>query len=226
MSLDTTPRAEEIQMQKAMVQVAEASLTYRVAPGDKRAAESATTQLKMLNAQIKKSKDVEKETLRPFKEGVKALSDRFKAYRAPIESAIAHLRGELLAHQQFENEEKRKREEAEKAARLKAALESAEKLEEAGQEEQAEKVLKKELARPVDTTAAKTRGDYGGVALTRRVIKWRVANLREVPSNFLSSDEKKLRMACDSNAIKAAIKNGSRTIPGLEIYEEDELCVR
>lgn len=80
-------------------------------------------------------------------------------------------------------------------------------------QEAEEVVIPYDNVKPIETITRTTSGKTAG---TRRVWTFREANIALVPGEYLMVNEKK---------VKEAIARGVREIPGLEIYEEDQLRI-
>lgn len=130
-----------------------------------------------------------------------------------------------------EAEARRLREEAEREAREKAeaakaaedeeaqrlAEEAAARLAEAQTAEAAVKSLPTlEIPRAVVEAPAPLKSASGGVS-TRKVWKHEITDATAIPREFLKVDEQ---------AIRQAIRDGRRDIPGVRIYQDDQLAVR
>lgn len=166
--------------------------------------------------------------VKPHNDYVKQVNAIFKAALGPIDQADALLREKLL---RFDREQKRKAAEAlaaEEAARLRAEalLLEAEKAEAAGHAGVAEELLNAavtndQAANTIKTEApaapAKTMTTPMGAATVRQVWTHEVTNLAEVPHAY---------MVLNEVAVRRAIAEGVREIPGLRIFPTDSVSVR
>lgn len=150
---------------------------------------------------------------KPLNDQVKRINDLFKDLGAPLETADSILRGKVLTYRQ--EQEKIRRAEEERLRKLQ-------------QEEQrrieAEAIEKGEVAvftppppAPVIQQQAKTvSGDYGAVS-AKLVWDFDIVDEAQIPREFLLVNDK---------AIRAAVKAGVRNIPGVKVYQKEELAVR
>lgn len=178
-------------------------------------ASTMTDFLGYVKAQLRKAEDARKALVQPLNNHVKFINEQFKGATADLTKADEIGRRKLQAY-----ERERARREAEEAARRRRAeeerlLREAEAAAAAGQDEQADEIL--ETVVPEAPKAAPTRGDYGSTTVSRKVWKFRVLNLAKVPAVFIQLDEQ---------AVRAAIRQGSREIEGLEIFEDVEIAIR
>ena len=173
---------------------------------------------KLAKVQFKKLEDDRKEWVTPLNEQVKKLNLLFKHQQAPfleIEKTAKNIMGAFMA-----KEEKRQNEERERE-RKKAeedALAAAEKASASGDEAQADSILEESI-NAGDKTPDKqiARGDYGSTSSVRKTWQHKVVDPDLVPRKYMMVDE---------SAVKAAVKNGVREIPGIEIKEESSVVIR
>ncbi len=149
--------------------------------------------------------------VKPLNDHVKTINTMFKEYTAPLEAADATLRGKVLSYRQ---EQERIRREEEARLRKLAEAEPARREKEAG-----------ETGTPppppmplpqMERQATTTRGDFGTVS-AKKVWDFEIVDASAVPPEFLMVNEK---------AIRAAVKAGVRNIPGVNIFQKEELSVR
>lgn len=168
---------------------------------------------------LKTSKDEDKaaDALRGIKIFKKSVEDRFdpiikpawKSYKAgtamkkeilaPVEEADKILRGKIVAFRQAKEVQAAKMQ----LRRLKKAAEA----EEAGDEETA--LFYEEEAEAVVAQV--------GNSTVQKRWTWEVVSRQKVPREYLE---------LNSAAINLAIRNGERAIPGLKIYQKENLSVR
>lgn len=198
-----------------------------------------------LKGLAKSANDERLKLVKPINDAVKHVNDRFKQYTAPLADAENAVRGKVLAFTQLkealrreEEEKRRKEEEAERkriadeeAARLAVAEQNAFA---AGADPEAPAPVDRSLPAPdhhvlqpndLYLTAPKAepvrvRGDSGALATVKKVWKYRVTDIAELartnPKAVLPNHE----------GIMYCINQGIRSMPGLEIYQEDSLQVR
>lgn len=151
--------------------------------------------------------------VKPLNDQVRRVNDFFKEMLRPLETADRILREKVLAYRQ-EQERKRREEEA----RLRKMLEKE------------QKKLEREAAKqglpappPIPTPTASVapqpktvEGSLGAVS-AKLVWDFEIEDETKIPREFLMVNEK---------AIRAAIKAGVRRIPGVRIFQREELAVR
>ena len=172
----------------------------------------------------------------PLNDHVKAINAWFKRLTDPLEEADKALRVKVVEYRRAEqervNEEKRKAaQEAAKAAQAAQEAErAADRAAQGGLTKSAEAIrsrAKEDLAKAnhglIQASVASahapqaTRAANGGEVLTRKVWRWEILNGLEVPRVFL---------AIDRVAITEAVRKGAREIPGVRIFEVEELSIR
>lgn len=173
-------------------------------------------------AQIKKcAKAVEDERKRiksPVTDLGRAIDARAKALQAPLDEcdrlARKVLTSYLAEQDRIAQEEARAERErlAAEAARREAEAKTDEDLSAAIEAEERAQAVPLEPAKPVSA-----RGEMGTHAGLRKSWDYSLVDLDQVPRQYLTLDEK---------AVKAAIKDGVRTIPGLNIFETHNITVR
>lgn len=171
----------------------------------------------------------------PLNHHVKAINDLFRRLSDPLRSADEQLRKKILswrAAEQKRIDEARRaaeaaaREEARKAQEKAAAAEAARLAGENRKAAQLERAAEKAqlVAETTATTAAVLLGagpaksmDAGDGAKnkTSRVWRFEVVDAAHVPRQFLAVDEK---------SIRAAVAQGAREIPGVRIFETEQLA--
>jgi NADH dehydrogenase/NADH:ubiquinone oxidoreductase subunit G len=174
----------------------------------------------MIDRKLLEYKRAEEERLRKEREAERA---RMEAARKAEEERLRKEReaerARMEAARKAEEERLRKeREEAEQAANEMAAEGAFEEAEELRQQAAA-MVVQPEMFEPppAPAVAKPTRGDFGGVASTKKVWAFEVVGFEQVPNAFKLLDEK---------AVREAIRTGVREIPGLRIFQETQLQVR
>ena len=147
----------------------------------------------------------------PLNNHVKSINNRFKEYSLPLERADKILRGKVMAYRQ---EQERKRREEEERLR---------KLAEKEQAKLAKKAAKKGLPEPppiiiphIEAPVRTVQADFG-TASVKKVWTYEIVNENEIPREYLVVNEKK---------IAAVVKAGIREIPGVRIFETEQLAVR
>lgn len=117
----------------------------------------------------------------------------------------------------------RKADEAARKAREEAeaqALALAEKAREVAGDEAAEAIIEQGIKTAEAETKAANKGPARGgtaSASVRKVWKWKITDASQVPREFLT---------VDSVLVNEAVRRGEREIPGIEIYQENEVAIR
>jgi len=172
---------------------------------------NATNLLSVIAKTKKELEEQRKFLVKPLNDHVKSINDRFKAYTLPLDRADTILRKKVLEYRQ--EQERKRREEEERLRKL------AEK-EQARLEKKAEK--KGEPAPPpiivptLDGPAKTVQADLG-TASVKQVWTYEIVDENQIPREYLMVDEKK---------IAAVVKAGVRNIPGVRIYQADQLAIR
>jgi hypothetical protein len=173
----------------------------------------ATDILSWVSNAKKQVEDKRKFLVKPLNDHVKAINEMFKGYMAPLEQADGVLRKKVLIYRQ---EQERIRREEEERLRKEAEAE----------QKRLEKQAKKEGAAPPPPPPpvapsmpeqAKTVHSGMGSVSTKMVWDFEIVDEVKVPRNFMIVNEK---------AIRAAVKAGVRNIPGVKVYQKEELAVR
>lgn len=147
----------------------------------------------------------------PLNKQVKAINAMFKRYAEPLEQADTLLRGKVLSYRREQDRIRREEEE-----RLR-------KLQEKEQKRLERQAAKKDLPPPppmptpqVQEQAKTVHSDFGSVS-AKKVWDFKIIDPAQIPAEFMMVNEK---------AIRAAVKAGVRNIPGVKIYQREELAVR
>lgn len=172
---------------------------------------SATNLLSVIAKHKKELEEQRKFLVKPLNDHVKSINNRFKTYSLPLDRADKTLRDKVLSYRQ--EQERKRREEEERLRKL------AEK-EQARLEKKAEK--KGEPTPPpiivptIEGPAKTVQADYGTASI-KQVWVHEIVDEQQIPREYLMVDEKK---------IAAVVKAGIRNIPGVRIYQTDQLAVR
>lgn len=193
---------------------------HELAVSDPATAGNAAEIIKTLRGMAGEIEKRRKEMVAPFNHGVRQINEMASEAARPIREAEAHLRDKLSMWQRADA----KRIAAEAAAAREAeahAMSAAANAEAAGDTETAEDIYAAvgEMPDPAALARIKpvARGDFGAVASTRKQWAFEVEDISLVPWEWLTLDVDK---------VKAAIKAGTREIPGLTIFETATLVVR
>ena len=151
-------------------------------------------------AQVKKGlKQKREEFVKPLNGHVKAVNDAFKVLSEPIEEADRTVREKVAAHLQAEQA---RREEEQRINRLRQEAAEAEARLTGAPAEPVQLIHSPGPERTVTESGA-----MGG----RKIRKWRLLDIRQVPVEYLM---------VDNGRVTKAVKAGIGSIPGIEIYEE------
>lgn len=184
------------------------------------------TDVKRTQVHIEK---IRREQVDPLNDQVRAYNATWKPRTEKLATLEAGLKRKLLAFQQAEREriareqeaarkkqEEAQRREAEALARAEAAKNSRSRAKAlADAQEQTQALMEARLEEPMDAPTG-IRTDLG-TSSTRMRWTFKVSDPAQVPARFLIVDEK---------AIRRAVAEGAREIPGVAIYEEEVLATR
>jgi len=171
----------------------------------------ATEMLSWIAGAKKRFEEKRKALVKPLNDHVKTINSMFKEYTAPLEAADSTLRGKVL---NYRREQERIRQEEEERIRKLAEKEQA-RLEEQAAKKGAPPPPPMPIPQ-VQEQARTVRGDLGTVS-AKKVWDYEIVDERQIPPEFMMVNEK---------AIRAAVKAGVRNIPGVKIYQREELAVR
>ena len=154
--------------------------------------------------------DKRKELTKPILERKKAIDDLAKSLTKDLSEAVRHLREQILY---YEQEQERKR--LEELRRLEEERrKKEEELLRAQQEGKIEQVEHIEKLAEIETKAAELSEKSKNL---REVWTFEVVDLSLVPREYLVLDE---------IAVRRAIQNGVREIPGLRIFKKAQLVIK
>lgn len=148
--------------------------------------------------------------VKPLNDTVKKVNDWFKSVAAPLESADKLLRGKI---QTYQAEEARRRREEEERLRKLAEKEHAKQVAKA--ERKGEEPPPPPPTVVVPGPATTIRSSAGTVSTTK-VWDFEIVDESQIPREFLMVDTTKIRKV---------VQAGLRNIPGVRIYERDQLRV-
>ncbi|HDK16971.1 MAG TPA: hypothetical protein ENG75_03395 [Nitrospirae bacterium] len=195
-----------------------------------------------LNEQVKKLNLLFKQQQAPFLEIEKTAKNIMGAFMAAEERRQAEIRRierekaeaeALIAAEKAAEEQRIADEKARKAREEAAKLEAAGRAEEAAKAaeeaaaaekaaaehaEQADAILEESIDAGEKTPDKQiARGDYGSTSSVRKTWQHKVVDPDLVPRKYMMVDE---------SAVKAAVKNGVREIPGISIFEDSSVVIR
>ena len=168
-----------------------------------------------LAAELKKiAKTVEnarKNYTGPVNEHLQAVNGLAKEISAPLDEGLRHLTGQLNSYASQVELERRK---AEAAARRQAE-EEQKRLDAEAKAAGVEAPLVPEVL-PAETKTAAVRTE-AGTSYQRKTWTFEVVDPAKLPREY---------MVLNESAVRAAIKNGVRNIPGLKIFETAQTVIR
>lgn len=173
----------------------------------------------LLSRVAKLRKDLEtrrKFIVDPLNKQVKQINEAFKFWSAPLDHADRVLRkgiADYQAEQRRRAEEERRRQDELERNRLEALEQAVEQPTPKG--EPATIVFP--VPPPPVSEPLRTVKTSAGLVSTRKRWTFEVLDLSVVPREYLMLNER---------AVREAIRQGVREIPGLRIYEEDDVVVR
>lgn len=149
--------------------------------------------------------------VQPLNDQVKRINLWFKGRMEPLEKADGTIRSKVLVFRQ--EQERRRREEEERLRKL--AQKEQKRLEK-------QAIKKGEPAPPpipvpiIPEQSKSVHGDFGTVS-AKKVWDFEVLDEMKIPREFLMVNEK---------AVRAAVKAGVRNIPGVRVFQREELAVK
>jgi len=208
-SLILTEPKEVSQVEKQLAEEAkEIEMRANTLVIDSDAMEATATDFLSIIATNKKSLEEQRKFfVDPLNKQVKAINERFKLYSEPLDRADKIIRGKVL---EWRRKKELKRQEEEQKAR-ELAEEEAAKLAIAGVK------MTVPVPAPMVPEPPKMVRTSLGSASTKKVWTFRIVDESLIPREYLMVDTKK---------IAAVVKAGIRQIPGVEIFQEEQLAVR
>jgi hypothetical protein len=159
---------------------------------------------------VKTIEELRKEKVRPYQEYTKGIGNLAKVYTDQLEATERLLKQKINA---YLTRQKLERLEAERRAQ-----EEARKLQERLDAESAEKGLPQvEVPMPVLPQKQEPVRTEEGSASQTKEWKWRLVSKENVPWDYLM---------IDTIAVNKAVRAGIRLIPGIEIYQEENVRIR
>jgi len=210
-------KVESLELECPMdLQIAD-DLLISLAKKIKRAEERRKCFVGPLNTHVRNINAYYKELSAPLHEADSILRSKVAAYRQEERAKIERQQQELRRLQeaaQREAEEARRRAEMLRQSGLKNTAES---MEQKAQQVEAESEQKAAIQPVIQPIAQNTRHTENGSVGYRKVWRHRITDAEKVPREFCSPDLK---------LIAAAVRSGARNIPGVEIFEDNEIWVR
>jgi len=148
---------------------------------------------------------------KPLRQQVEAINAMFKDYVAPLEQADKTLRGKILTYRH--EQERIRRAEQEHMQKL---LEKEQKRLEKQAEKRGMPPPPPVVAPVVEAQPKTVRSEMGAVS-AKKVWDFEIEDADKIPRAFMIPNEK---------AIRAAVKAGVRSLPGVRIFQREGLSVR
>jgi phage gp36-like protein len=175
---------------------------------DDKTVEDASTGLKVVRDLKKTIEEKRKFFVKPLNDHVKRINEFFKTFSFPLDQADRILKKKILDYQQL----KRKQMEKEKE-RLQKKIKKAEESKTGVLSlrlKQKQEEIEKEL------TSRTVKYDSGVKTITRKKWTFEIVDISKIPREYLMVDTVK---------INQAIKQGVREIPGVKIYQKEEIVM-
>jgi cell fate (sporulation/competence/biofilm development) regulator YlbF (YheA/YmcA/DUF963 family) len=215
--MTTSTQLVEIEANEEVQQMFARALTVQdraqaiVTVGDDDTDLAAKTVMGEIKAELDAHERARKFLTQPLYDHMRAINDQFKAKTDPLTREQSRLKS--LCGRFFMDKQEAARREQEALRRK----------QEAEAKRAAARAEKKGVAAPpppppaiVQTPEKTTRTDAGSASV-RKVWRFEVIDESQVPREYLVVDEKKIR---------AVVKAGVRSIPGVRIYEDVDVAVR
>lgn len=167
---------------------------------------SATNDLSIISGLKKAIEEKRKEYIQPINDHLKAVNEAFKTFTEPLKQADQITRHKIL---DYRAEQERRRQEAEKIARLE---------QEAAERKAAltgEPIVVPEVEGTAPSAPSHYRAEMGTLGKIM-VRKWEVEDMALVPEEY---------KMLDSARLTKVVKAGIPSIPGIRIWEEETLRV-
>jgi len=156
--------------------------------------------LKMIKNKISWLEDKRMSYTKPLDESKKQIKADFDEIINPLETLVNDVKTKMLV---WQKEEQKRRDEEQK--RIDA--EALKSLKEKGESE---------AVVPVVESVKSVKGSFATVSV-RKIQKWRLVDFKAVPDEFKTVND---------SLVTQAVKGGLKSIPGIEIYEEETLAIR
>lgn len=200
--------------------------------------QAAVDFVKSIKTQSKMAEEERRKLTDPINGAVANINQRFKTITGPLAEAERIVKEKILAYQQLQAALLREKQEAERIEREEAARKAEEQVKAnmamevaaGGVSDAPDRSLAPpddHILQPHDLTitapkadVVRVRGESGALATTKKVWKYRVINILQLAEFHPEA------VQANHEAIMHCIKNGVRAMPGLEIYQEDQLQIR
>lgn len=214
--MDTKLNSEQQQLVALTATILKEAEHYKVATAEQYSL--SADMLKRIKGHQKKLDDEEKTITKPLNDALKATRDLFRSPKADAEKAESLVKRALLAYadeqDRIRREEQRKADEQARKEREKLE-EQARKAAASGKEEKAD-LYSQRAAAVVPAVIQRAPPVISGLS-TRETWHFEVTNEMEVPRQYLSVDDKKIR------AVVNALKKDAN-IPGVRVWSDKGLA--
>lgn len=179
----------------------------------------AVEKVSQVRGLFKRLDDTRKEGLEKYRGIEKGVNNAVRQWTDPLADAETHLKREIRNHQAALEMQRRKEEEI--------ARQKAEKLRQKMQKE-ADKMGLEAPEIPVPSVPKRpsvVRGTGGGKVSTRKVWKAKLLDMKELALAIGKGKAAKELLVFNQSLGDTMARNGVREIPGVEIYQEDQMSV-
>lgn len=189
----------------------------------------ATDLVKTIKDRARAAEDERTRIVGPFNQGVKHINGRFKVITQPLEDAEVALKAKMLAFQR--DEQRKAEEERQRLQREQTQRENEER--ERNREKDVERVAiategeEQDRATPPPIEVAPveiaskfkpvTYGQTGAASTVRKVWASEIVDITLIPKEFIVADQVK---------INQAVRAGIREIPGVRIFQKEEMVIK
>ena len=214
LQVKTDETLQELSIKTKVGAMVQSALTIQVTNAEE--ARNAADLAKVLRTYLKMAEEERTTLVGPLNDHVKLINGRFKAYTDNIKNGQAVLDRKLLDFKRADEEVRRKEEAERHSAEQARQLAEAEKLAKAGLKDAAIEKIDEALTSEPEKVPTITRGEYGATATIQKRWNYEIVDLTLVPRQYLE---------LNASAVRAAINQGVREIPGLNILQVESLRV-
>lgn len=157
--------------------------------------------LKEIQMRVKKVEEKRKEYTTPLDDMKKKIMADFKQISDPLEQFIADVKGKML---EFVRAEQKRADEEQKRLEAEAL-------------EKAKKENVSEIVVPIVNQEVKTQRGAVATTTVKKVWKWKLEDEAQVPREYLCVND---------SALTQAVRDGIRSIPGITIYQDEQISIR
>lgn len=212
--IEISPSEKEAQIQSNATLLSERASSLEV--WDDESAIEATDLTKLVSTQLRLVEDERKLMVKPLNDHVKYINARFKRYSDPLSEVLTILKGKILRHQQEQRAIAARQAEIARQEAARKAAEEEELKKNAAHHSENELVIEEPTPQSVAVVSGPVRGSFGTTSIRKRWT-WEIVDFALVPDAY-----KQIASA----SVTAAVRDGAREVPGLRIFETEELSVR